>query len=163
MKGYVDQPKRLDYVLPQDLTVGLILNVLTKDFAEFVRNYNMHNMGKTIGELHAMLFEYENGLPKKAETPQVMMIKSVDERMKHRCQWEWHMDHYEEDFVVLYKPYPEIQDRQRLAIPIDFLDIHPMHMYTEALMRHNGYEELMGVQMEHHRKNPRKTNHVNVF
>nr|GEW45675.1 hypothetical protein [Tanacetum cinerariifolium] len=43
---------------------------LTKDFAEFVRNYNMHNMGKTIGELHAMLIEYEKGLPKKAETPQ---------------------------------------------------------------------------------------------
>ncbi|GKD58273.1 retrotransposon protein, putative, ty1-copia subclass [Tanacetum coccineum] len=30
---------------------------------------------KTIGELHAMLIEYEKGLPKKAETPQVMMIK----------------------------------------------------------------------------------------
>ncbi|GJY27458.1 putative RNA-directed DNA polymerase [Tanacetum coccineum] len=29
----------------------------------------------TIGELHAMLIEYEKGLPKKAETPQVMMIK----------------------------------------------------------------------------------------
>nr|GEY96326.1 hypothetical protein [Tanacetum cinerariifolium] len=27
-------------------------------------------MGKTIGELHAMLIEYEKGLPKKAETPQ---------------------------------------------------------------------------------------------
>nr|GFA75641.1 hypothetical protein [Tanacetum cinerariifolium] len=46
------------------------------DFTRFVRNYNMHNMGKTIGELHAMLIEYEKGLPKKAETPQVMMIKS---------------------------------------------------------------------------------------
>ncbi|GJR17797.1 hypothetical protein Tco_0966324 [Tanacetum coccineum] len=75
MKGYVDQLERLGYVLPQDLTVGLILNGLTKDFAGFVRNYNMHNMGKTIGELHAMLIEYEKGLPKKAETPQVMMIK----------------------------------------------------------------------------------------
>ncbi|GJX88883.1 retrotransposon protein, putative, ty1-copia subclass [Tanacetum coccineum] len=49
MKGYVDQLERLGYVLPQDLTVGLILNGLTKDFAGFVRNYNMHNMGKTIG------------------------------------------------------------------------------------------------------------------
>nr|GEW17967.1 hypothetical protein [Tanacetum cinerariifolium] len=39
------------------------------------RNYNMHNMGKTVGELHAMLIEYEKDLPKKAETPQVMMIK----------------------------------------------------------------------------------------
>ncbi|GJZ16799.1 retrotransposon protein, putative, ty1-copia subclass [Tanacetum coccineum] len=76
MKGYVDQLESLGYVLPQDLSVGLILNGLTRDFAGFVRNYNMHNMGKTIGELHAMLIEYEKGLPKKAETPQVMMIKS---------------------------------------------------------------------------------------
>ncbi|GKA92558.1 retrotransposon protein, putative, ty1-copia subclass [Tanacetum coccineum] len=59
----------------EDLIVGLILNGLTKDFAGFVRNYNMHNMGKTIDELHAMLIEYEKGLPKKAEIPQVMMIK----------------------------------------------------------------------------------------
>ncbi|GJT44214.1 putative reverse transcriptase domain-containing protein [Tanacetum coccineum] len=59
----------------RDLIVGLILNGLTKDFVGFVRNYNMHNMGKTIGELHAMLIEYEKGLLKKAETSQVMMIK----------------------------------------------------------------------------------------
>ncbi|GKE65796.1 chrysanthemyl diphosphate synthase, partial [Tanacetum coccineum] len=76
MKGYVEKLERLGYVLPQDVTVGLILNGLTKDFVGFVRNYNMHNMGKTIGEIHAMLIEYEKGLPKKAETPQVMMIKS---------------------------------------------------------------------------------------
>ncbi|GJQ97716.1 hypothetical protein Tco_0008855 [Tanacetum coccineum] len=62
-------------VYNEDLIVGLILNGLTKDFLGFVRNYNMHNMGKTIGELHSMLIEYEKGLPKKAETPQVMMIK----------------------------------------------------------------------------------------
>nr|GEY30059.1 hypothetical protein [Tanacetum cinerariifolium] len=55
--------------------IGLILNGLTKYFVGFMRNYNMHNMGKTIGELHALLIEYENGLPKKAETPQVMIIK----------------------------------------------------------------------------------------
>ncbi|GJZ76760.1 retrotransposon protein, putative, ty1-copia subclass [Tanacetum coccineum] len=75
MKGYVEKLERLGYVLPQDITVGLILNGLTKDFVGFVRNYNMHNIGKTIGEIHAMLIEYEKGLPKKAETPQVMMIK----------------------------------------------------------------------------------------
>ncbi|GKE57976.1 hypothetical protein Tco_1497161, partial [Tanacetum coccineum] len=38
--------------------------------------YNMHNMGKTIGELHALLIEYERGLPKKVATPQVMAIQS---------------------------------------------------------------------------------------
>ncbi|GJT14461.1 retrotransposon protein, putative, ty1-copia subclass [Tanacetum coccineum] len=75
MKAYVDQPEHLGYMLPQDLIIGLILNSLTKDFAGFVRNYNMYNMGKTIGKLHAMLIEYEKVLPKKAETPQVMMVK----------------------------------------------------------------------------------------
>ncbi|GKA76139.1 retrotransposon protein, putative, ty1-copia subclass, partial [Tanacetum coccineum] len=76
MKGYVEKLERLGYVLPQDILVGLILNGLTKDFVGFVRNYNMHNMGNTIGEIHDMLIEYEKGLPKKPETPQVMMIKS---------------------------------------------------------------------------------------
>ncbi|GJZ18002.1 retrotransposon protein, putative, ty1-copia subclass [Tanacetum coccineum] len=32
-------------------------------------------MEKTVGDLHAMLNEYKKGLPKKAEIPQVMMIK----------------------------------------------------------------------------------------
>nr|GEX73636.1 putative retrotransposon Ty1-copia subclass protein [Tanacetum cinerariifolium] len=59
----------------EDLIVGLILNGLTSDFSRFVRNYNMHNMGKTIGKLHVMLIEYEKGLPKKAETPQVIAIR----------------------------------------------------------------------------------------
>ncbi|GJV91021.1 retrotransposon protein, putative, ty1-copia subclass [Tanacetum coccineum] len=70
-EDYLEKLERLGYVLPQDISVGLILNGLTKDFVGFVRNYNMHNMGKTIGEIHAMLIEYEKGLPKKAETPQV--------------------------------------------------------------------------------------------
>nr|GEW99914.1 hypothetical protein [Tanacetum cinerariifolium] len=67
---------RLGYVLLQDHSVGLILNGLTSDFARFMKNYNMHNMGKTIGKLHALLIEYEKGLPKKVETPQVMEIKT---------------------------------------------------------------------------------------
>ncbi|GKA84737.1 hypothetical protein Tco_0806391 [Tanacetum coccineum] len=58
MKGYVEQLECLGYVLLQDISVGLILNGLTSDFAGFIRNYNMHNMGKTIGELHALLIEY---------------------------------------------------------------------------------------------------------
>ncbi|GJR28359.1 transcription initiation factor IIB-2 [Tanacetum coccineum] len=32
-------------------------------------------MGKTVGKLHAMIIKYANGLPKKAKTPRVMMIK----------------------------------------------------------------------------------------
>ncbi|GKB16181.1 retrotransposon protein, putative, ty1-copia subclass, partial [Tanacetum coccineum] len=57
MKGYVEQLERLGYVLP------------------FVRNYNIHNMGKTLGELHALLIKYEKGLPKNSTTTQVMAIQ----------------------------------------------------------------------------------------
>ncbi|GJV62062.1 retrotransposon protein, putative, ty1-copia subclass [Tanacetum coccineum] len=85
MKEYVDQLERLGYMLPQDLIVGLILNGLTKDFTGFVRNYYMHNMGKTISELHVMLIEYEKGLPKKAETPQVMIIKGEHPTKDDTC------------------------------------------------------------------------------
>ncbi|GJV13988.1 hypothetical protein Tco_1359311 [Tanacetum coccineum] len=75
INGYVEQLERLGYVIPQEISVGLILNGLTSDFVKFVRNYNMHNMGKTIGELRALLIEYEKGLPKKAATPQVLVIQ----------------------------------------------------------------------------------------
>ncbi|GJZ54683.1 retrotransposon protein, putative, ty1-copia subclass [Tanacetum coccineum] len=71
----LNKKKQVSDASYSDITVGLILNGLTKDFAGFVSNYKMHNMGKTIGEIHAMLMEYEKGLPKKAKTPQVMMIK----------------------------------------------------------------------------------------
>ncbi|GKE61397.1 hypothetical protein Tco_1511764 [Tanacetum coccineum] len=53
IKDYMEQLERLGYVLPQDLSVGLILNGLTSDFAGF----------------------YENVLPKKAATPQVMTVQ----------------------------------------------------------------------------------------
>ncbi|GJR78217.1 hypothetical protein Tco_0149002 [Tanacetum coccineum] len=35
----------------------------------------MHNIGKTIGEIHTLLIEYEKRLPKKVAPPQVMAIQ----------------------------------------------------------------------------------------
>ncbi|PWA55966.1 hypothetical protein CTI12_AA421050 [Artemisia annua] len=43
-----------------------------KDYDQFVQNYNMHSMGKTIAELHNMLKLAEKGMPKKA--PVVLAI-----------------------------------------------------------------------------------------
>nr|GEV72662.1 retrotransposon protein, putative, Ty1-copia subclass [Tanacetum cinerariifolium] len=69
-------------------SVGLILNGLTSDFVRFVRNYNMHNMGKTIGELHDLLIEYEKGLPKKVATNQVLAIQEhqAKDDACHHCK-----------------------------------------------------------------------------
>nr|GEW20437.1 hypothetical protein [Tanacetum cinerariifolium] len=43
------------------LGVNLILTSLSKDYDQFVQNYNMHGMGKTILELHTMLKHVEKG------------------------------------------------------------------------------------------------------
>ncbi|GJT25815.1 zinc finger, CCHC-type containing protein [Tanacetum coccineum] len=61
MKGYLVTLERLGYDIPKELCVSFILNSLNKDYDQFVQNYNMHIMGKSIVELHAMLKLYENG------------------------------------------------------------------------------------------------------
>ncbi|GJT94314.1 retrotransposon protein, putative, ty1-copia subclass [Tanacetum coccineum] len=38
---------------------------LNKDFGDFVRNFNMHCVGKTVSDLHALLIDYEKGLKDK--------------------------------------------------------------------------------------------------
>nr|XP_043629851.1 uncharacterized protein LOC122601148 [Erigeron canadensis] len=75
MKRYFEQLERLNYAYPQPITISMILKSLIKDFEDFVRNYTMHSMNKTIAELHAMANEYEKKLPKKSATPQVLTIK----------------------------------------------------------------------------------------
>ncbi|GJW24308.1 retrotransposon protein, putative, ty1-copia subclass [Tanacetum coccineum] len=57
----LDILERLGYAMPNELGVSLILNSLNKGYDQFVQNYNMHSMGKTIAELHAMLKLHEKG------------------------------------------------------------------------------------------------------
>ncbi|GJX59860.1 putative RNA-directed DNA polymerase, partial [Tanacetum coccineum] len=73
MKAYLDQMERLGYPMPLVLGVNLILTSLSKDYDQFMQNYNMHGMGKTIVELHAMLKLAEKSIPKKA--PIVLAIR----------------------------------------------------------------------------------------
>ncbi|GJW53730.1 retrotransposon protein, putative, ty1-copia subclass [Tanacetum coccineum] len=48
---------------------------LNKDFGDFVRNFNMHCVGKTVSDLHALLIDYEKGLKDKViPTPQVKLV-----------------------------------------------------------------------------------------
>ncbi|GJS64015.1 retrotransposon protein, putative, ty1-copia subclass [Tanacetum coccineum] len=75
MKSYLDTLERLGYAMLNELGVSLILNSLNKDYDQFVQNYNMHSMGKTIAELHAMLKLHEKGILKKAKIPAVLAIR----------------------------------------------------------------------------------------
>ncbi|GKC50110.1 zinc finger, CCHC-type containing protein, partial [Tanacetum coccineum] len=73
MKAYLDQMECLGYHMPLVLGVNLILTLLSKDYDQFVQNYNMHGMWKTILELHAMLKLVEKGMPNKA--PAILAIR----------------------------------------------------------------------------------------
>ncbi|GJW41791.1 hypothetical protein Tco_0070590 [Tanacetum coccineum] len=64
MKGYIDNIEHLGYPVTLGLAVSLILIGLRKEFDGFVQNYNMHSLGKTVNELHAMLKLHEQTLPK---------------------------------------------------------------------------------------------------
>nr|GEZ77069.1 hypothetical protein [Tanacetum cinerariifolium] len=53
----------------------LILVSLRKEYDGFVQNYNMHSMGKTVTELHAMLKLHEKTLPPKEVAPTLHAIE----------------------------------------------------------------------------------------
>ncbi|GJW43299.1 hypothetical protein Tco_0072098 [Tanacetum coccineum] len=89
MKSYLDTLERLGYAMPKELSVGLILNYLNKDYDQFFQNYNMHSMGKKLAELHAMLKLHEKGIPKKVETPTMLAIMEgrMQKDKKKKPQW----------------------------------------------------------------------------
>ncbi|GKD58332.1 zinc finger, CCHC-type containing protein [Tanacetum coccineum] len=74
--GYIDNLERLGQPVGQNLAVSLILVSLNKDFTSFVQNFNMHGMGKTVNELHAMLKLHEESLPKKDANPALHAIRA---------------------------------------------------------------------------------------
>nr|GEW44321.1 zinc finger, CCHC-type [Tanacetum cinerariifolium] len=71
-----------------DEVVSLILVSLNKDFDNFVQNYNMHGMGKTVNELHAMLKLHEETLPKKDANPALHAIRAgrVQKNQKNKSR-----------------------------------------------------------------------------
>ncbi|GJX04143.1 hypothetical protein Tco_0190059 [Tanacetum coccineum] len=86
MKGLMDQLHTLGKPYDNDMAVNLINRSLNKDFGDFVRNFNMHCVGKTVTELHALLIDFEKGLKDKAPTPQVFTIqKGRDNKPKSQA------------------------------------------------------------------------------
>nr|GFB76837.1 hypothetical protein [Tanacetum cinerariifolium] len=85
MKGYIDNLERLGHPVTLGLGVSLILIGLLKEYDGFVQNYNMHSMGKTVNELHAMLKLYEQTLP-KSNAPALHAIRAgkVQKGNKHK-------------------------------------------------------------------------------
>nr|GFC31371.1 zinc finger, CCHC-type [Tanacetum cinerariifolium] len=85
MKSYIDNIERLGHPVTLGLGVSLILIGLRKEYDGNVQNYNMHSMGKTVNELHAMLKLHEQTLP-KSNAPALNAIRAgkVKKDNKHK-------------------------------------------------------------------------------
>nr|GEV80714.1 hypothetical protein [Tanacetum cinerariifolium] len=79
MKSYIDNLERLGHPVSLGLGVSLILIGLRKEYDGFVQNYNMHGMGKTVNELHAMLKLHEQTMP-KSNAPALNAIRAGKEK-----------------------------------------------------------------------------------
>nr|GEU41536.1 retrotransposon protein, putative, Ty1-copia subclass [Tanacetum cinerariifolium] len=75
MKGYIDNLECLGHPVTLGLGVSLILIGLRKEYDGFVQNYNMHSIGKTVNELHAILKLHEQTLP-KSNAPALHAIRA---------------------------------------------------------------------------------------
>ncbi|GJT41240.1 retrotransposon protein, putative, ty1-copia subclass [Tanacetum coccineum] len=75
MKSYLDTLECLVYAMPKELGVSLFLFLLTRNMASSFRIIICIAWGRRLAELHAMLKLHEKGIPKKAETPAVLVIQ----------------------------------------------------------------------------------------
>ncbi|MES7295867.1 hypothetical protein U6M95_12545, partial [Cutibacterium acnes] len=55
MMGYIDNLRKLDYPVSQELATDIILQSLPSSYDEFVRDYIKKGLTKTLTELHDML------------------------------------------------------------------------------------------------------------
>ncbi|GJS79018.1 retrotransposon protein, putative, ty1-copia subclass [Tanacetum coccineum] len=74
---YIDNLERLGHPGSLNLAVGLILVSLRKKYNSFVQNYNMHDIRKTVNELHVMLKLHEQTLPKKDALHAIRAVKDL--------------------------------------------------------------------------------------
>ena len=71
IKGYLNHLQKLSLKITQELAVDIIFQSLPDAFDGFIMNYNMHNMEKTVSELHGMLKTAEQNIK---NTKDVLMV-----------------------------------------------------------------------------------------
>ena len=86
MKGYTNHLERLGFPMSQELATDLILNSLPESYDQFVMNYNMNNMEKSISELHGMLKTAEQSIKKK---PSTLLMVQKGKCMKKKGKGKW--------------------------------------------------------------------------
>ena len=86
MKGYIEHLDRLGFPLSQELATDLILNSLPDSYVQFVMNYNMNEIDKSISELHTILKTAEQNI--KSKPGHVLMVQN-GKGLQGQGQGQW--------------------------------------------------------------------------
>ncbi|KAJ8764898.1 hypothetical protein K2173_010363 [Erythroxylum novogranatense] len=84
MKSYIHHLEKLGAPVSQELATDLILASLTDEYDQFILNYNMHNMEKSIDELHGMLKTAEENLKGKVKTNNEVFVVQKGKAFKKK-------------------------------------------------------------------------------
>ncbi|KAJ9560202.1 hypothetical protein OSB04_005362 [Centaurea solstitialis] len=84
MKRLLDHLERLGHPVPLQLATDTILNSLSDDYKQFVMNFNMNNMERSIAELHSMLKTAEQSMGTGTKTKDVLMVRDGGVKKKRR-------------------------------------------------------------------------------
>ncbi|KAK2352400.1 secreted RxLR effector protein [Trifolium repens] len=80
MIGYVGNLERLGFPLEKELATDLILQSLPDSFNQFILNFNMNNLDKTLPELLSMLRTAEQNLKSKGKS--ILMVSNGNKHHK---------------------------------------------------------------------------------
>ena len=84
MKRLIDQLDKLGAPISHELDTDMILGSLPESYDQFVMNYNMHHMEKSIAELHGMLKNVETNIQKT--NPVLMVHKGEGMKRKRKAK-----------------------------------------------------------------------------
>ena len=80
MIGYVGNLERLGFPLEKELATDLILQSLPDSFSQFILNFNMNDLDKTLPELLSMLRTAEQNLKSKGKS--ILMVSNGNKHHK---------------------------------------------------------------------------------
>lgn len=84
MKLYIDILENLNIHFPKELAINMVLNSLSSSYQEFIMNYNMNNMDKTLIELRDMLKTAEASMLKTCSSNPTAPILAIGHNIAKR-------------------------------------------------------------------------------
>ncbi|PNX82340.1 retrotransposon protein putative Ty1-copia subclass, partial [Trifolium pratense] len=88
MIGYVENLERLGFALEQDLAIDLILQSLPESYNQFVMNFIMNDMDKTLPQLSAMLRTAEKNI-NKGKGKAIMLVNDGKFKKQNKKPNKW--------------------------------------------------------------------------